>query len=106
MKVHNIDTKESLEGCVSRSIVLNKDSLKKLGITHVVNCAHGTTRYHVNSGTQFYGDDFVYYGIEANDEIEFDLTPHFRPTAEFIKDALKGLMSVNYLLKHHTSIGL
>jgi hypothetical protein len=73
-----------------RSIVLNKDSLKKLGITHVVNCAHGTTRYHVNSGTQFYGDDFVYYGIEANDEIEFDLTPHFRPTAEFIKDALKG----------------
>ena len=82
---------------MGRSIALNKGSLKKMGVTHVVNCAHGNTRYHVNSGTQFYGEDFVYYGIEAKDEIGFDLTPHFRPTAEFIRDALKGLTSLDCL---------
>lgn len=73
-----------------RSVALNKSSLKRLGVTHVVNCAHGSTPYHVNTGPQFYGDEFVYHGVEAKDVTGFDMTPHFRPTAQFIGDALKG----------------
>ena len=74
-----------------RSAALNKLSLKRLAVTHVVNCAHGESRYHVTTGPQFYGDEFRYYGIEATDVPSFDLTPHFRPAAKFIRDAILGI---------------
>jgi hypothetical protein len=64
--------------------------LKQLGITHVVNCAHGDSPYHVNTGAEFYGDEFRYHGIAADDCPEFNLMEHFAAARDFIDEALKG----------------
>uniref|UniRef100_A0A3B5KBR3 Dual specificity protein phosphatase n=1 Tax=Takifugu rubripes TaxID=31033 RepID=A0A3B5KBR3_TAKRU len=59
----------------------DKGSLHSLGITHVVNAAHGPSTpppkccFHVNTGPRFYRDMNVdYYGVEADDATEFILS--------------------------------
>lgn len=37
----------------------------------------------------FYGNDFVYCGIPADDSTHFDLNVYFKPAADFIHKALK-----------------
>ncbi|XP_071336884.1 serine/threonine/tyrosine-interacting-like protein 2 [Trachinotus anak] len=65
----------------------DKGTLHSLGITHIVNAAHG--RHHVNTGPRFYRDMTVdYYGVEADDAIDFILSPFFYPTARYIRAAL------------------
>ncbi|XP_062287046.1 dual specificity protein phosphatase 13B-like [Scomber scombrus] len=71
----------------------DKASLHSLGITHIVNAAHGPpnpgTGPYVNTGPRFYRDMSVdYYGVEADDAIEFILSPFFYPTARYIRAAL------------------
>ncbi|KAJ0005123.1 hypothetical protein NQD34_011337 [Periophthalmus magnuspinnatus] len=65
----------------------NKKTLHKLGITHVLNAAH--SKQGSIGDQRFYGDTCVYLGIPAEDSDEFDLSQHFRPTADFIHSALK-----------------
>ncbi|XP_069044983.1 dual specificity protein phosphatase 13B [Lepisosteus oculatus] len=74
----------------------DKGALFNLGITHIVNAADG--RYHVNTGACFYSDmPVLYYGVEADDHPEFDLSLFFYPTARFIRSALsqKGKVFVH-----------
>lgn len=63
-------------------------SLWKLGISHVVNAAHGSS--HCQGCRDFYGSSVDYYGVPADDSPTFDLSPHFFPSADYIKKALDG----------------
>ena len=59
------------------------DLLRSLGITHVVNCA---SRY-VDTGPDFYGNEFSYMGFRAEDEWTYDIMQHFQPVYDFIEKA-------------------
>eukprot|EP00066_Takifugu_rubripes_P000639 XP_003961291.1 PREDICTED: dual specificity phosphatase DUPD1-like [Takifugu rubripes] len=66
----------------------NKPQLANLGITHVLNAAHGPR--HIDTGPRFYNDaNIEYHGVEASDCKDFDLRPFFRDAAEFIHVALR-----------------
>lgn len=57
-----------------------------MGVTHVLNAAHGTGVY---TGESFYaGMDVCYLGIEVDDFPDVDISVHFRSTAEFLDEAL------------------
>ncbi|KAM3585591.1 uncharacterized protein V6R79_022000 [Siganus canaliculatus] len=69
-----------------KSVAVNKARLKRMGITHILNAAHGTGVY---TGDAFYsGMNIQYMGIEVDDFPYVDISPHFRPTAEFLDEAL------------------
>nr|XP_040033052.1 serine/threonine/tyrosine-interacting-like protein 2 [Gasterosteus aculeatus aculeatus] len=69
-----------------KSVAVNKARLKRMGVTHILNAAHGTGVY---TGESFYaGMGLRYMGIEVDDFPDSDMAPHFRPTAEFLDDAL------------------
>lgn len=69
------------------AIAQNKTALQRLGITHVLNAAHSKRGSIGNH--RFYGNDFVYCGIPADDSTHFDLDVYFKPAADFIHKALK-----------------
>ncbi|XP_054623883.1 dual specificity protein phosphatase 13-like [Dunckerocampus dactyliophorus] len=73
----------------------------KLGITHVVNAAHGS-KYSQGS-RHFYGDAVDYYGMPAEDSPTFDLSPYFYPCAEYIHSAL-GTSCAGVLV--HCAVGV
>lgn len=60
--------------------------LWQLGVTHVLNAAHG--KLCCKGSDDFYGTTVKYYGVPANDLPTFDLSPFFYPAAEFIHQAL------------------
>ncbi|XP_037330958.2 serine/threonine/tyrosine-interacting-like protein 2 [Pungitius pungitius] len=69
-----------------KSVAVNKARLKRMGVTHILNAAHGTGVY---TGESFYaGMSLRYMGIKVDDFPDSDIAPHFRPTAEFLDDAL------------------
>ncbi|XP_041829242.1 dual specificity protein phosphatase 13-like [Melanotaenia boesemani] len=70
------------------AVAQNKAALLKLGITHVLNAAHSKQGSIGNQS--FYGNDFVYCGIPADDSTHFDLDVYFQPAADFIHKALKS----------------
>ncbi|XP_052534210.1 dual specificity protein phosphatase 13-like isoform X2 [Tympanuchus pallidicinctus] len=68
-------------------VARDKAQLSKMGISHVVNAAAG--RFHLNTGPKFYRDLPVdYYGVEAEDNPNFDLSIYFYPVARYIRAAL------------------
>lgn len=71
---------------VHRSVANDRYSLWKMGITHVVNVAHG--RMHCQGSRDFYGSTVDYYGVPADDSPSFDLSRYFFPAAEYIQSAL------------------
>ncbi|XP_045926317.1 dual specificity protein phosphatase 13-like [Micropterus dolomieu] len=73
----------------------DKGTLHSLGITHIVNAAHRPPSpdagpcFYVNTGPRFYRDMKVdYYGVDADDAVDFILSPFFYPTARYIRAAL------------------
>ncbi|XP_054839411.1 dual specificity protein phosphatase 13-like [Eublepharis macularius] len=60
--------------------------LWKMGISHILNAAHGTIFCH--EPHDFYGTTIEYYGVPAHDLPDFDISPYFYPAAEFIHKAL------------------
>ncbi|CAB1452334.1 unnamed protein product [Pleuronectes platessa] len=68
------------------SVANDRYSLWKLGITHVVNAAHG--RMYCQGSRDFYGSSVDYYGVPADDSPSFDLSRYFSPSADYIQDAL------------------
>ncbi|KAM7375535.1 hypothetical protein PAMA_014580 [Pampus argenteus] len=69
-----------------KSVAVNKARLKRMGVTHILNTAHGTGVY---TGESFYsGMNIQYMGIEVDDFPDADISVHFRPTAEFLDEAL------------------
>lgn len=72
-----------------RFVAQNTMRLQKLGVTHVLNVAEGTSFMHVNTSTEFYaGTGITYHGIQANDTEQFNLSAFFEEGAEFIDKAL------------------
>ncbi|NXR07125.1 DS13B phosphatase, partial [Semnornis frantzii] len=57
-----------------------------MGVTHVLNAAHGTTYSH--GGQDFYGATIDYYGVPAHDLPSFDISQFFFSAAQFIHNAL------------------
>ncbi|XP_039600563.1 serine/threonine/tyrosine-interacting-like protein 2 [Polypterus senegalus] len=69
-----------------KSVAVNKPRLKRMGITHILNAAHGTGIY---TGQDFYtGMEIQYLGIEVDDFPDVDISKHFRTAAEFLDEAL------------------
>lgn len=67
----------------------NKEELKKVGITHLVNCAQGVKFNQINTDATFYKDAGIeYFGIKANDVSTYNMAPNFDKSAEFIEKAL------------------
>ncbi|KAM9727902.1 dual specificity protein phosphatase 13A [Menidia menidia] len=64
----------------------DKFGLWQLGITHVLNAAHG--KLCCKGSDDFYGTTVKYLGVPANDLPTFDLSPFFYPASEFIHQAL------------------
>ncbi|XP_069609125.1 dual specificity protein phosphatase 13A [Ranitomeya imitator] len=64
----------------------DKYELWKLGITHVLNAAHG--RRYSEGNPDFYGTTITYHGVPANDVPEFDMSKYFYSAAAFIHKAL------------------
>ncbi|KAG7258734.1 hypothetical protein CRUP_018134 [Coryphaenoides rupestris] len=64
----------------------DKFGLWQLGITHVLNAAHG--KMCCKGSDDFYGTTVKYHGVPANDLPTFDLSPFFHDAALFIHDAL------------------
>ncbi|NXD65585.1 DS13B phosphatase, partial [Eolophus roseicapillus] len=70
-------------------IARDKEQLSRMGISHVVNAVAG--RSHIDTGPEFYKDLPVdYYGVEAEDNLNFDLSIYFYPVAQHIKAALNS----------------
>ncbi|KAJ8410520.1 hypothetical protein AAFF_G00194240 [Aldrovandia affinis] len=82
-----------------KTVAVNKSRLKRMGITHILNAAHGTGVY---TGIDFYEDmNIQYQGIEVDDFPYADISPHFRTAAEFLDEALlthKGKVLVNSVM--------
>ncbi|XP_064418579.1 dual specificity protein phosphatase 13B-like isoform X1 [Latimeria chalumnae] len=71
------------DGCAAA----NKNTLKALGITHIVNAAH--RRFNLDLEARFYKDLQVkYLGVEAFDGPAFNISAFFYPVAEFLKEGL------------------
>ncbi|XP_048167325.1 uncharacterized protein LOC125329422 [Corvus hawaiiensis] len=64
----------------------NRFVLWKMGVTHVLNAAHGTAYSH--GGQDFYGATIDYYGVQAHDLPSFDISQFFFSAAQFIHNAL------------------
>ncbi|ROL49551.1 Dual specificity protein phosphatase 13 isoform A [Anabarilius grahami] len=69
------------------AIAQNRNALKKMGITHVLNAAH--SKQGSIGDQSYYGNTIVYYGIPAEDSSSFDLSVHFKPASDFIHKALR-----------------
>ncbi|XP_069719407.1 dual specificity protein phosphatase 13B-like [Phaenicophaeus curvirostris] len=70
-------------------IARDKEQLSRMGISHVVNAAAG--RLSIDTGPKFYRDLPVdYYGVEAEDNPNFNLSIYFYPVARYIKAALNS----------------
>ncbi|KAK7919173.1 hypothetical protein WMY93_010457 [Mugilogobius chulae] len=69
------------------SVAKDKTLLQDLGVTHIVNAAHGPQR--IDTGAGYYDDVGVaYLGVESDDSKDFNISVFFRETAEFIDSAL------------------
>ncbi|NWI83940.1 DS13B phosphatase, partial [Dryoscopus gambensis] len=69
-----------------------------MGVTHVLNAAHGTAYSH--GGQDFYGATIDYYGVPAHDLPSFDISQFFFSAAQFIHNALNTpgvLLDENFL---------
>ncbi|XP_061197327.1 dual specificity protein phosphatase 3-like [Saccostrea echinata] len=67
----------------------NKEELKRIGITHVVNCAKGLKYGQFDTSPSYFKDAGIrFLGIQANDVITFDMSKHFEKAANFIDEAL------------------
>ncbi|XP_071104834.1 dual specificity protein phosphatase 3-like [Haliotis cracherodii] len=73
------------EESIARDLV----QLRRLGVTHILNAAHGVDIYHVNTNEDMYRKIKVTFkGIEAIDHMSFNLYPFFQESADFIEKAL------------------
>ncbi|XP_073685033.1 dual specificity protein phosphatase 13A-like [Garra rufa] len=70
------------------SVANDRFSVWKLGITHVLNAAHG--KMHCQGSQHFYGSTVEYYGVPADDSPSFNLSPYFHPCAHYIKEVLSS----------------
>ncbi|XP_060603775.1 dual specificity protein phosphatase 3-like [Ruditapes philippinarum] len=71
------------------TIAKKPEKLKAIGVTHVVNCACGSTFNMVNTDQEFFEESgILFHGIPAVDVWKFKMAPYFLAAANFIKQAL------------------
>ncbi|XP_067654797.1 dual specificity protein phosphatase 3-like [Haliotis asinina] len=71
------------------SIARDLVQLRRLGVTHILNAAHGVDIHHVNTNEDMYTKlKVTFKGIEAIDHMSFNLYPFFQESADFIQKAL------------------
>ncbi|XP_041938132.1 dual specificity protein phosphatase 13-like [Alosa sapidissima] len=70
------------------SIANDRYGLWKLGITHVLNAAHG--KMYSQGSHQFYGSTMEYHGVPADDSPSFNLSRYFQSSADYIHQALNS----------------
>ncbi|CAL8303037.1 unnamed protein product [Lota lota] len=68
------------------SVANDRYSLWKLGITHVLNAAHG--KAYCQGSDQFYGSTVDYFGVPADDSTAFNISRYFFPCSDYIQKAL------------------
>ncbi|EEB12415.1 dual specificity protein phosphatase, putative [Pediculus humanus corporis] len=79
----------------------NKDFLKKLGITHVLNTAEGKAFSMVNTNGYFYKDVGIkYMGFQLLDHPSVKISEYFHVAADFIQNAINsnGIVYVHCLM--------
>ena len=69
----------------SQGDALDKKTLKRLGITHILNTVDGTTGCLTYQG--FYSDELKYLGFKTEDQPNYPIMDHFDKTYKFIEDA-------------------
>jgi len=78
--------------CMSRGAAKNKNYLKLIGVTHVVNTAEGVHFCQINTGAYFYRDvNIKYMGLNILDVPHAKISIHFQETADFIDRAIQGV---------------
>ncbi|CAG5124444.1 unnamed protein product [Candidula unifasciata] len=80
------------------SMAMKPNSLKLMGITHVVNVSMGRMFSQTNTSSAFYKEhDIEFHGIPAMDVPTFNILSYLRPAADFIDEALakKGKVYVH-----------
>ncbi|XP_072523369.1 dual specificity protein phosphatase 13A-like [Salminus brasiliensis] len=70
------------------SIANDRFGLWKLGISHVLNAAHG--KMHCQGSHEFYGSSIEYLGVPADDSPSFNLSVYFQPCADHIHQVLNS----------------
>nr|XP_054756872.1 dual specificity protein phosphatase 3-like [Lytechinus pictus] len=71
------------------SSATDKQRLKSLGITHVLNCAHGRKFFHVDTDQSFYDDlKIKFQGLGVSDFPQSNIRKHFETAFKFIDEAL------------------
>ncbi|XP_035661251.1 dual specificity protein phosphatase 3-like isoform X3 [Branchiostoma floridae] len=68
-----------------RSIAQDVSKLKSLGVTHVLNAAHGA----IDVSKEYEKVGIEYLGVPADDVPTYNLKQHFEPAAAFINTAVK-----------------
>uniref|UniRef100_G1PYI4 Dual specificity protein phosphatase n=1 Tax=Myotis lucifugus TaxID=59463 RepID=G1PYI4_MYOLU len=79
----------------------NRFELWKLGITHVLNAAHGGL--YCQGGPDFYGSSVSYLGVPAHDLPDFDISAYFSSAADFIH---RGLSTPGAKVLVHCVVGV
>lgn len=80
-----------------RDTARDRFTLKRMGVTHILNAAEGTWN-NVDTGPGYYRDmDIVYYGVVAEDVPTFNLSQYFFSAAKFIQDTLSNPDSKQFL---------
>jgi hypothetical protein len=76
----------------------NKEYLRKIGITHILNTAEGIGFGRVNTSKDYYRDtDIKYMGVQLQDLPITNISAHFTETADFIENGVKS--GGNYTLR-------
>ncbi|XP_035661259.1 dual specificity protein phosphatase 3-like isoform X9 [Branchiostoma floridae] len=69
----------------NKSIAQDVSKLKSLGVTHVLNAAHGA----IDVSKEYEKVGIEYLGVPADDVPTYNLKQHFEPAAAFINTAVK-----------------
>ncbi|XP_022095046.1 dual specificity protein phosphatase 3-like [Acanthaster planci] len=74
-----------------KSFALSKESLKKAGITHILNTAQGVGFGHVDTDEEYYKDTGITFkAIKASDNLKFNISAFLYDTSNYIENALEN----------------
>lgn len=69
----------------------NKELLKDIGITYILNAAEGNGMFMVNTSKEYYeGTGIKYMGLQLRDVSTTLVSPHFHTVAEFIDEGISS----------------
>jgi hypothetical protein len=76
----------------------NKEYLRMIGITHILNTAEGDIWAMVDTSKDYYRNTNIkYMGVQLSDRAETNVSAHFAETADFIENGVKS--GGNYKLR-------